>query len=138
MHVRTEPYLDILETARKLLLKDCTVTRYGRPLTATDGFIVGGACAGLVFPAFAEPEDAPKQVALWIQAQPSSVVLFGSWYDGAERLYIDGCTFIPDHTDAIRLGIERGERAIFDIAAQTCINLTDNAARGTLTDVVRS
>lgn len=125
MNVRTEPYADIEATASRLVAVDCTVTRYGRPLTETRGYIVGGACRPLIITsdALGRPHFT-RVVAAWIQAQPSSVELFGSWQDGG-LVYFDGCTYVADYDDAVALGAQRGERCIWSITTGRVIKLSE-------------
>lgn len=126
MNVRTEPYADIEATARTLMAGDCTVTRYGRPLMETRGYVVGGACP--VYRASTTRRDVDallvRDIAIWIQAQPSNVVLFGSWADD-DIVYFDGCTYVADYDDAVALGAERGERCIWSITTGRVIKLSE-------------
>lgn len=87
------------------------------------GFVVGGKVPSLILggvklnygPATAE------QVAAWLADNPAD--FYGSWAsDGL--VYIDAVDILADEFDAIVLGKERGEKAIWDNANAREIDLS--------------
>ena len=127
MRVMSEPYPDILATAEKLLAEDCTLDRYGHAPGSETGYAVGGACPGWSVPterAYYAYEDVARKLALWMQQQPSNVRWFGSWTDD-DKIYFDGVTIVDDYIDAVLLGFERGEQAIYSFKDNECIVLRE-------------
>lgn len=85
----------------------------GQEVSPINGYVVGGAYPsltmrlnGLVGPATIQVVDA------WVANNRSS--FYGSWVDEDGVCYIDAVDIVTDEFDAVVLGKERGEKAIWD------------------------
>lgn len=107
-------YADTIKVAETLLSGgDNTYTRRGQIADVRKGYAVGGAVPALKL--HKDNYDVIR-VAKWIEALPSTVQKIGTWTDGACR-YFDAVDVIENYFDAVLLGIQRGEKAIYDFTA---------------------
>jgi hypothetical protein len=94
-----------------------TVDKDGNPASTSSGYVVGGKVPTMVGCTIADLRD-------WIDANPSDY--YGSWLDSETgKIHYDAVDFVTDRDEAIRLGLERGEIAIWDAAAGEEIRLVD-------------
>lgn len=108
------PYTDSIKTATRMLsAEDHTYTREGLIADVRKGYAVGGAVPALKLH---KHDYDVIRVAKWIEALPSTVQKIGVWTDGAYR-YFDAVNVIENYFDAVLLGIQRGEKAIYDFTA---------------------
>lgn len=76
------------------------------------GFYVGGATATVVIP---ESEFDSETLSQAISDVSGRTRYIGTWvHDGS--VYVDAVTYLRDAKQAIELGRERGELAVYDIA----------------------
>jgi hypothetical protein len=61
-----------------------------------------------------------RRIADWLRANPAP--FYGAWVDGQE-VFIDATDIVPQEQDALRLGAQRGERAIYDFATSREVRL---------------
>lgn len=92
----------------------------GAPASQTTGYYVGGAdnVEAITFPVDG-PADWEAAIST-VRAARSAYV--GVWEDGG-LYYVDATERVEDKRVALKLGAERGELAIWDIAGQTSIYL---------------
>lgn len=103
----------------RLTLQDggCTVNRGGVPVDTSTGYVVGGVVPTLV-------TDDFWKLVYWVDANPADY--YGGWLDSETELaHYDVVSFVADLHDAIKLGTDRGEIAIWDCAANDEIRLAD-------------
>ena len=107
-------YADTIKVAETLLSGgDNTYTRRGQIADVRSGYAVGGAV-----PTFKTTagSDSYYTLARWIEALPSTVKHLGTWHDSGV-LYIDAVDIIDNYFDAVLLGIQRGEKAIYSFTS---------------------
>ena len=107
-------YVDTLVLATKLIgSEDGTYTRRGEIANVRTGYAVGGAV-----PTFKTTAGVGNYYGLarWIETLPSTVKYIGVWnHNGV--LYIDAIDIIDNYFDAVLLGIQRGEKAIYSFTS---------------------
>lgn len=96
------------------------------------GYVVGDGKRGLILEQRAWTDDKQSTAAYlstvaakWKEYRHlTDCEGYGFWeYEG--RLYVDPVTHVTDRTQAILMGMARGEVAIWDIDNQCCINMAD-------------
>jgi hypothetical protein len=92
-----------------------TFTRSATYFSGKNGFVVGGIVPSLVIEPSAITIEAVERTEEWIERNRSARY-YGSWND-AGTIHIDAVDIIEDREEAIRLAEERGELAIYDLAA---------------------
>jgi hypothetical protein len=89
----------------------------GATVVLGSGYVVGGKVPTMVGCTIGDLKD-------WIEANPSD--FYGSWMDSETgKIHYDAVDVIEDRDEAIRLGIKRGEIAIWDAGAGEEIRLAD-------------
>lgn len=101
------------QIAERLLDADTTVSMTGT--VPSSGYCV--ADHGIHAAAF-ELND----VLSWLDSEPAAEYV-GAWHDVDGTIYLDVVDVIDDLDTAVRIGRERGEIAIFDLATLTEIRL---------------
>ena len=91
-----------------------TVTNGREP--ATGAYIVALPGAIIV------PVDSYPEFADAVEAQSLRSVLIGTWVDGP-RIFVDAVESYSDRDEAVRVGRERGQLAIYDQSAGKVITL---------------
>lgn len=85
----------------------------GDEVSPIPGYVVGGKVPTLALPATAKVSVYRiEQIAAWIDENPSRY--YGSWRDGDGVIYLDAVDIVDSLTEAMALGISRGEKAIWD------------------------
>ena len=127
---RNNADLILSELAAKLLSGPGTFrAKTGERDTHATGFYVGGAVPGLKDPSYSEIKDwlrhlAPRFVLnLDPTVDPGENGLVGSWTSDEGVTYIDAVTWTPFRATALRLGKERGEMAVWDIANEEAVEV---------------
>lgn len=92
---------------------DGTVTRYGVKADQTRGYWVGGIRPSLVF-----APDSRRNFGdvLWFVQSTPLAEYFGVWTDEDGTVYVDASDWTPSRGNALAMGRERGELAVWDIA----------------------
>lgn len=100
-----------------------TVDAFGEIQKLESGYVVGGKVP--TFVTNLRTDDTPGYaVAEWVYEHPSD--FYGSWLDQKTGVtHIDAVDVVQDRDEAIRLGLSRGEIAIWDAAAGEEIRLAD-------------
>ena len=116
------PFSDVRATAEKLVNNrhGITLTRKGDDVSLMRGYAVGGAShPTLRLSAESSHEALVEAVARYIQQTPTNVEYFGAWTEGGV-IYVDCVDIVEKHVEAILLGHERGEAAIYRFADNSC------------------
>lgn len=86
------------------------------------GYVVGGDVEGLKLPKDSRVIGSVEAIAAWIDKTRSPYV--GSWVD-YDTIYVDGCDVVIDRDEAIALGKERNQIAIWDLANNEELRIKD-------------
>lgn len=92
-----------------------TFTRHGETVEPTEGYAVGGQTYGLELHSEWPYLTKLNGIRAYVTALPVQVDYVGAWtHDGT--LYLDATTIVSDRDEAVRLGKERKQIAIYDFA----------------------
>jgi hypothetical protein len=105
-----------------------TMDRQGQPFAGEGGFLVGGAAKDLGLPADSLTLEA---VVGWLRSGAFEEGrlhghYFGVWYDEEQGAWwLDVVDMYPMLSQAIDIGIQRGERAVWDVAQGCAVPCVD-------------
>lgn len=92
---------------------------------AADAYAVGGVTESIIVDV--ADRQAFEAAVDRMRAFVGREHFIGTWVDDG-KVYVDAVTIVWGHADAVRLGTERGELAIFNLGTAETVDLREQAA----------